>query len=105
MMQRENPAQGFSLFEKRTRFQKRPRVRIRVRTRAFEGRKCRVRFFALLRFSARKTAFFGSSFFGTFAILFFISVIFLLIMGLTLRRCLQLESLHQHGQRYERLSP
>ena len=27
-MQRENPAQGFSLFEKRTRFQKRPRVRI-----------------------------------------------------------------------------
>ena len=28
----------------------------------FEGRKCRVRFFALLRFSARKTAFFGSSF-------------------------------------------
>ena len=24
-MQRENPAQGFSLFEKRTRFQKRPR--------------------------------------------------------------------------------
>ena len=35
-MQRENPAQGFSLFEKRTRFQKRPREleRVCARTRA-----------------------------------------------------------------------
>ena len=32
----------------------------------FEGRKCRVRFFAFLHFPARKTAFFGSSFSGGF---------------------------------------
>ena len=60
-MQSENPAQGFSLFEKRTRFQKRPRE-LKCACAHFSGRKCRVRFFALLRFSARKTAFFGSSF-------------------------------------------
>ncbi len=68
-MERENPAQGFSLFEKRTSSFPKASARTRARVCSnssacahFSVQKCRVRFFAFLRFSAGKTAFFGSSF-------------------------------------------